>query len=90
MNLIFCVQVGDRQDTLQMPMLQPSDLVRLRQQPGNTPGYAVMHCHLLQHEDGGCMAVVVSNCVGTKPTDPQPRKCPVEIPVPGTLPSSED
>lgn len=79
-------KVGDRQDTLQIPVLQGPELVRVRQQPNNTPGYAVMHCHLLQHEDGGCMSVVVSNCLGTNPTDTQPRSCSVEIPMKGTWP----
>ncbi len=79
-------KVGDRQDTLQIPLLKKTDTVRLRQQPNNTPGYAVMHCHLLQHEDGGCMSVVVSNCLGISPTDPQPRVCDVDIPMKGTWP----
>ena len=56
-------EVGDRHDTLLLPMLadetwqNQTTTIPLRTQPGPFTGYSVLHCHLLMHEDEGCMKV---------------------------------
>jgi hypothetical protein len=39
---------------------------------------SVFHCHILPHEDEGCMSVVVWTCPGgtTPPADAYPARCP--------------
>ncbi|PSC67257.1 HAD-superfamily subfamily IIA hydrolase [Micractinium conductrix] len=77
-------EAGDYHDTLMLPQMQLWGTVRLRLQPGEFTGYAVMHCHSLQHEDVGCMKVLRYSCPGR--ADPQPRVCPgFKFPVPGTV-----
>lgn len=39
------MQVGDYYDVLMMPMMSMGATMRLRIQPGEFTGYAVMHCH---------------------------------------------
>ena len=79
-------QPGDWQDTLYLPMTAPNntagDANLLRMQPGPFTGYAVMHCHFLQHEDSGCMKVMEFSCDGA--TGQQPKQCDYKVPVPGT------
>lgn len=56
---------GDFHDTINLPMLDPgtgapnetTPYATIRLQPGPYGGYAVAHCHFLQHEDAGCMRV---------------------------------
>lgn len=75
---------GDYQDTIVIPLLSAAaDYVGLRIQPGQFAGYSVLHCHLLQHEDKGCMKVVRWQCPGYNET--QPYICrDYEYPVPAT------
>ena len=40
-----------------LPMTSQGSGARVRTQPGEFAGYAVLHCHSLQHEDEGCMKV---------------------------------
>jgi hypothetical protein len=40
-----------------LPMISQGFGARVRTQPGEFAGYAVLHCHSLQHEDEGCMKV---------------------------------
>lgn len=51
------VQPGDWHDTIQLPVLNGSGIVSLRVQPGEHTGYAVVHCHFLNHEGALAMAV---------------------------------
>ena len=86
---------GDLHDTLQLPMMNyqatpPSTVVPFltaRVQPGPYGGYAVAHCHFLQHEDAGCMRVMKFSCV---PGDVQPFDCSpyFSYAVPGTWKSN--
>lgn len=41
-------QAGDYADVLMLPMMLQGATARLRLQPGEFVGYAVMHCHSLQ------------------------------------------
>lgn len=67
-----------------LPMISQGFGARVRKQPGEFAGYAVLHCHSLQHEDEGCMKVVKWGCPGH--ADPQPETCPgFAYPVPGTF-----
>lgn len=52
-------QVGDWQDTLQLPNFQdsPETSVTVRFQSDYYTGRMVQHCHMLDHEDKGMMAV---------------------------------
>ena len=53
---------------------------------GPYPGFDVLHCHLLQHEDNGCMKVTSMYCPGTNPSEKQPAKCSsIVYPVKGTV-----
>eukprot|EP00884_Botryococcus_braunii_P015521 jgi/Botrbrau1/2652/Bobra.0203s0004.4 len=67
---------GDWHDTLFLPMFSwnMTGFPIVRMQPGAYAGYAVLHCHILQHADEGCMAVVKFACPDI--ADPQPKHCP--------------
>lgn len=74
---------GDMHDTLQLPMVNFTYPTTVRSQPGPYGGYAVAHCHFLQHEDAGCMRVLRLSCVDG---DVQPFDCSpyFTFPVQGT------
>lgn len=84
-------RVGDYQDNVFIPQLgtpapfeQPNDAIRLRFQPGVYTGYSLMHCHFLNHEDLGCMKVVLWKCPGYTNVQPRDGRCPgFEYPVKG-------
>jgi FtsP/CotA-like multicopper oxidase with cupredoxin domain len=50
-------QVGDWVDTLLLPQLSKAAVVRWVPGPANMTGtgYGLLHCHILPHEDEGCM-----------------------------------
>lgn len=80
---------GDRHDTVLIPVLSMMQTVGIRLQPGPFPGFDLLHCHLLQHEDSGCMKVTSMYCPGSSPTDTQPPQCDdVQYPVKGTMTDS--
>ena len=56
-------QVGDHQDTLQLPNFRdsPETSVTVRYQADYFTGKMVQHCHMLDHEDQGMMAVYSIN-----------------------------
>ncbi len=73
-------EAGDYHDTLLIP--QMTGKIQLRFQPGPYSGYAVTHCHFLNHEDAGCMRVIDFVCQG----DIAERGvCSTKVPVPGTV-----
>jgi len=49
-------QVGDWQDTLQMPTTQTAASWRIRFQTDQFTGHMIQHCHILFHEDKGMMS----------------------------------
>ncbi|KAI7841496.1 hypothetical protein COHA_004889 [Chlorella ohadii] len=75
-------EAGDYYDVLNLPMMSQGATARIRLQPGEFPGYAVMHCHTLAHEDVGCIKVMKFSCG----PDPQPLACPTfKWPVPPSV-----
>lgn len=50
-------RIGDWADTLELPFIGPQAIVRWVPGPQEITGtgYAVLHCHILPHEDEGCM-----------------------------------
>lgn len=79
-------KVGDYHDTIMLPMISQGSIAKMRFQPGPFACYTVMHCHILQHEDMGCMKVVKFECPGYEGTNTkQPKQCEFEPPVIGTF-----
>jgi hypothetical protein len=68
---------GDWHDTLFLQMVAQGDNVTVRLNPGGGryTGYAVAHCHLLGHEDEGCMVVAKYACPGHEEENYQPFPC---------------
>ena len=79
-------QAGDWHDTIYMPMVAQGQNVTVRLNPGGGvfSGYSVAHCHLLPHEDEGCMVVTKLECPGHEGNE-QPLSCDVGSPVKGTM-----
>lgn len=73
-------EAGDYHDTLLIP--QMTGKIQLRFQPGPYSGYAVAHCHFLNHEDAGCMRVIDFVCQGDIG---EKGICSTKMPVPGTV-----
>lgn len=82
-------QVGDFTDTMLIPQISiGAGSVQMRFQPGPFSGYAVMHCHYLNHEDLGCMKVIQWKCPGYDAVQPASGICTnFKYPVPGAVPS---
>lgn len=81
---------GDFQDSTYIPFLTDA-YVPLRVNPsgGRFTGYALVHCHILGHEDTGCMIVSRNACPSTANSNQQPPTCQgVTSPVKGTFPAS--
>lgn len=70
-------QEGDFQDTLYVPMVAQGANVTVRLNPGGArfAGYGAAHCHLLPHEDEGCMIVTKLACPGLEAVNEQPETC---------------
>eukprot|EP00889_Picochlorum_renovo_P002848 jgi/Picre1/29878/NNA_005260.t1 len=75
-------EAGDYHDTLLIP--QMTSKVQLRFQPGPYSGYAVTHCHFLNHEDGGCMRVIQFVCPAGEDGEDM-GTCKASMPIPGTV-----
>ena len=74
---------GDFHDTLYFPAFSDA-LVPLRLNP-RFGGYGVAHCHILQHEDEGCMIVVKNACPSTLNSNAQASTCSgIVSPITGT------
>lgn len=79
-------EAGDYYDTLFIPQANNTFRNVLRFQPGPYPGFAVVHCHYLMHEDGGCMHVINLVCPeGATVEQQMPYTCSQEMPVQGTF-----
>jgi FtsP/CotA-like multicopper oxidase with cupredoxin domain len=79
-------KVGDYHDTIMLPMQAQGAIAKVRFQPGPFACYSVMHCHILQHEDMGCMKVVKFECPGYGGVNTeQPAMCAFEPPINGTF-----
>jgi FtsP/CotA-like multicopper oxidase with cupredoxin domain len=82
---------GDYYDNLLNPLAAgpaagQADAAILRFQPGPYSGYSLMHCHFLNHEDLGCMKVVLWQCPGYNTTQPVNGACPgFKWPVPADI-----
>lgn len=75
---------GDWHDVLSLQMLNSGAPVTVRVAPGPFGGYGLVHCHILPHEDVGCMSLLKFECPGV-PGNAQPYMCPgFKAPVPGT------
>ena len=78
---------GDFHDTLMFNGFSDALVpLRINVAGARYPGYAVAHCHILPHEDEGCMVVVKYACPGSLYNNKQPPSCPgVTTPINGTF-----
>eukprot|EP00887_Chlorella_sp_A99_P001187 scaffold14.g1187.t1 len=71
---------GDWHDVLSLPMTQTESAILLRVAPDKYGGYAVVHCHMLPHEDEGCMLLLKLECPAAAGANRQPLECPGYLP----------
>lgn len=77
---------GDFHDTLYIREVKNGKNVTIRLNPAGArfSGIAVMHCHLVAHEDTGCMSMVKFQCPGYGNDTAQPELCNVDSALHGT------